>query len=155
MESREPHWLSTDEQHAWRTYLRVTAQVEEALNRDLIDSFGHSLPEYEILARLSEAENGFLRMSDLADLLVFSRSRLTHTVRRLEEQGVVERTTNPVDRRGVDCRLTDAGFELVNEMAPVHVASVREHLVDKLGHDQMIELGDLLFQLVDDPKDIR
>ncbi|WP_124039877.1 MarR family winged helix-turn-helix transcriptional regulator [Neoactinobaculum massilliense] len=153
--TKEPHWLSQDEQYAWRAYLRGVAQVTEALNRDLLDHFNISLNEYDVLSRLSEAEGRTLRMSELADRMVHSRSRLTHTVRRLEKAGYVSRHTNAEDRRGVDCKLTDTGMDLVEDMAKVHVASVRRVLVDRLGHDQMLELGHLMEQVVVDPEDIR
>ncbi len=143
-------WLSPQEQQAWRTYLRGVAVVSEALNHDLIVDSGVSLNEYEVLSRLSETPERTLRMSTLADGLVHSRSRLTHTVSRLESEGLVLRSTCEADRRGVNCTLTDKGLELLERAAPLHVESVRRHLVDKLGPDRMLQLGELCAVLVDD-----
>ena len=111
-------WLSPEEQQAWRTYLRGVAVVSEALNHDLIVGSGVSLNEYEVLSRLSETAEHTLRMSTLADGLVHSRSRLTHTVSRLESEGLVARTTCEADRRGVNCTLTDKGLALLTRAAP-------------------------------------
>lgn len=143
-------WLSPDEQLAWRTYLRGVAVVSEALNHDLIVDSGVSLNEYEVLSRLSETPEHTLRMSTLAEGLVHSRSRLTHTVSRLESEGLVARTTCEADRRGVNCSLTEKGLDLLERAAPLHVASVRRHLVDKLGPERMLELGRLCSVLIDD-----
>lgn len=143
-------WLSTREQWAWRTYLRGVAVVSEALNHDLIEELKISLNEYEVLSRLSETPGFTMRMSTLAEGLVHSRSRLTHTVTRLESEGLVARSTCKVDRRGVNCTLTDKGYELLEKAAPLHVQSVRYHLVDKLGEERMIELGELCALLIED-----
>ncbi len=146
----EVRWLSTREQWAWRTYLRGVAVVSEALNHDLIEELKISLNEYEVLSRLSETPGFTMRMSTLAEGLVHSRSRLTHTVTRLESEGLVARSTCKVDRRGVNCTLTDKGYELLEKAAPLHVQSVRYHLVDKLGEERMIELGELCALLIED-----
>ena len=94
-------WLSPDEQVAWRAYIRGVAVVLETLNQDMETVNGISLHEYEVLSYLSESADWTLRMSTLADLLVHSRSRLTHTVRRLESQGYVRRIPCEDDRRGL------------------------------------------------------
>ncbi|MDO4887538.1 MAG: MarR family winged helix-turn-helix transcriptional regulator [Actinomycetaceae bacterium] len=149
----EVKWLSTDEQVAWRTYLRGVSVVLDTLNQDLESEHSVSLSEYEVLSHLSEAPERTIRMSTLAERLVHSRSRLTHTVRRLEKRGFVMRVPCQEDGRGVNCVLTDPGFEKLRIMAPSHVRSVRRCLVDKLGHDQMIELGRLCEQLLDSTDD--
>lgn len=146
----EVQWLSPREQRAWRTYLRGVAVVSEALNHDLIEELSISLNEYEVLSRLSETPGFTMRMSTLAEGLVHSRSRLTHTVTRLESEGLVARSTCEVDRCGVNCTLTDKGYELLKKAAPLHVHSVRRHLVDKLGEERMIQLGELCALLVED-----
>ena len=107
--SGEPQWLSEDEQQAWRAYLRGSRLIEEALDRDL-QSHGVQLTEYEILSMLSESPRRRLRMSSLADLVVQSRSRLTHTATRLEKRGWVVRESCLDDKRGVELVLTDRGL---------------------------------------------
>lgn len=147
---REFRWLDSDEQRAWRLYLRASSTLTEALNHDLVEDANISLNEYEVLSQLSEAEGHTMRMSMLAERLVHSRSRLTHTVRRLESEGLVLRTACEDDRRGVNCTLTEQGYEFLVKIAPIHVQSVRNHLVDKLGHEKMLELGELFAQVIEE-----
>ncbi len=137
----EPRWLSPEQQVSWRSYLLGAARLTEALNRQLERDSGISLSEYEILVRLSEAPEHTIRMSELADAVVQSRSRLTHTVTRMERQGLVRRETCAEDGRGVNCVLTDEGYEFLRQAAPGHVTAVREHLVDLLTDEQMATLG--------------
>jgi DNA-binding MarR family transcriptional regulator len=89
-----------------------------------------SLPEYEILVRLSEAPEHRMRMAVLADSLSHSRSRVTHTVTRMEQDGLVLRDPCVSDGRGVEAVLTDKGRRVLEEAAPAHVAAVRRYLVD-------------------------
>ena len=123
-------WLTPDQQRAWRTYLMGTTQLTVRLDRDLQERHDLSLPEYEIMVRLSEAEDRRMRMSELADSLNHSRSRLTHTVARMEADGLLARTSCPSDRRGIFAELTDTGMARLVEAAPTHVEGVRRHLVD-------------------------
>jgi DNA-binding MarR family transcriptional regulator len=123
-------WLTTEEQRAWRTYLTGTTQLTVRLDRDLQERHDLSLPEYEILVRLSETEDRRMRMSELADSLNHSRSRLTHTVARMEAEDLLARTSCPSDRRGIFAELTDAGMERLVDAAPTHVEGVRRYLID-------------------------
>ncbi len=139
----DPRWLSAEEQHWWRSYLRATRELAAALDRDLQCS-GVSLPEYELLSMLSEADGSRLRMSALAELIVQSRSRVTHTAARLEGRGWVRRTPAPDDGRGVVLALTDAGREALEGFAVAHIQSVRRHLVDVLAPEQFRALGEAM-----------
>ncbi len=147
----EDLWLTSREQEAWRTYLYATTLLTdrfgEALQSD--PEIDLTLGEYEILVRLSEAEDKFLRMSELADKVVHSRSRLTHTVSRMEKRGLVERVRCSEDGRGRQAQLTEAGEEMLVRAAPVHVRSVRTLLLDVIGHDDLLELGRILGKTVD------
>ncbi len=136
-------WLSAPEQEHWRAYLRGSRLLEAALDKDL-QSHGVQLTEYEIISRLSEAPRHRLRMSSLADLVVQSRSRLTHTAARLERRGWVRREACLEDRRGVELVLTDSGLEAVREMAEVHVESVRRNIVDTMTPQQFAALGEAM-----------
>lgn len=136
-------WLTGAEQTAWRAYLRGSRMLEEALDRDL-EAEGVSLREYELLSMLSEADGGRLRMSALADLVVQSRSRVTHTANRLERRNLVTREPCLDDRRGIELVLTDHGREILERLAGVHVESVRNHLVDVLNPTQFAALGDAM-----------
>jgi len=135
-----PRWLDADEQSAWRQYLRASRLLEAALDRDL-QAHGLQLSEYEILSMLSEQPDRRLRMSVIAELVVQSRSRLTHTAGRLESRGWVRREACAGDRRGVELALTDSGYAEITEMAPTHVGSVRANLLDHLSHDDLTVLG--------------
>ena len=143
-------WLDEDQQHSWRQLLRGSAKLLDDLNRDLEEQSGLSLSEYEVLVRLSEAEGRTLRMSVLADELVHSRSRLTHTIRRMEQAGLVERSSCPDDRRGVNCTLTAAGFARLEGAAPGHVESVRARLVDRISPEQLRQLGEIMATFIED-----
>jgi DNA-binding MarR family transcriptional regulator len=138
--SGDPRWLSQDEQRAWRAYLRGSRLIEEALDRDL-QSHGVQLTEYEIISMLSESPGRRLRMSTLADLVVQSRSRLTHTATRLERRGWVVRESCLDDKRGVELVLTTQGWEAVQEMARVHVESVRRSVLDPMPPELFLALG--------------
>ncbi len=133
-------WLDAEEQLAWRSYLRGGALVLDELDQTLQHA-GLSLSEYEILAMLSEAEGGHLRMANLADTVVQSRSRLTHTAARMEKRGWVHRRPAPQDKRGVELVLTLAGRTVLDRLAPAHVESVRRVLIDPLGRAAFLRLG--------------
>ena len=136
----QPRWLSAEEQTSWRAYLHGSRILEVALDADL-SGHGVSLPEYEIISMLSEAEGGRMRMSALADLVVQSRSRVTHTASRLERRGLVAREPCVEDGRGVELVLTEEGREVIERLARVHVESVRTHFVDLLTPEQFAEIG--------------
>ena len=95
-----PRWLSADQQRVWRAYLLGSALLQERIDADL-RSVGLDGAEYEILVNLSEAPDRRLRMAELADAVHQSRSRLTHTITRMEKARLVERISCPTDRRGV------------------------------------------------------
>lgn len=123
-------WLTRNEDATWRAYLRGVAQFTEELNRRLDEAGGLSLSEYEILVRLSEHPDREMRMAELADSVYHTRSRLTHTVRRLEQRQMVSRVPCANDGRGVNCMLTDFGMQFIVDLAPQHVRDVRELLID-------------------------
>lgn len=137
-------WLNDNEQGWWRAYRDGTARLLDVLGHELERDTGLSLGEYEVLVRLSEAPERTLRMSELAGELAHSRSRLTHTIRRMETAGLVERTPCLQDARGVNCTMTPIGYERLVQAAPSHVMSVRAHLVDVLTPEQMRALGEAM-----------
>jgi DNA-binding MarR family transcriptional regulator len=133
-------WLQPEEQQAWRAYLVGTTLLMDRLDRDLREH-SLSLAEYEILVRLSEAAERRMRMAELARSVSHSRSRVTHTVSRLERAGLVERSSCVSDGRGVEAVLTDRGQQVLAEAAPAHVAGVRELLVEVAGEDDLEAVG--------------
>jgi DNA-binding MarR family transcriptional regulator len=133
-------WLDDREQRAWRAYLTMTRLLTAQLDRELLRDSGLPHAYYEILACLSEAPGRSLRMSELATLTDSSRSRLSHAVSRLAEANWVRRDECETDRRGAFATLTDAGFDALDSAAPGHVASVRQHIFDRLDDDQVSQL---------------
>ncbi len=124
----------------WRAYLNGVARINERLDAEL-RRFELDLGEYEILVHLSESPEQQLRMSDLAAKVRQSRSRLTHTVARMEKKGLVLRKACPEDRRGVIAVLTGRGLTLLKTAAPHHVQSVREAFVDPVDPEDFEAIG--------------
>ena len=137
----ETKWLDSAQQRTWRAYLVGTTLLMDRLDRDLREQHDLSVPEYEILVRLSEAEDHRMRMAVLADSVSHSRSRVTHTIARMEKDGLVTRSACISDGRGVEAVLTDKGFAVLEAAAPTHVAGVREFLVDLVGEDDFAAVG--------------
>lgn len=134
-------WLSTDEQRAWRAYIESSKVLFDALDRQLQRDSDMPHAYYEILVALSEADGRAMRMSELAERTLSSRSRLSHAVARLEERGWVVREDCPTDRRGQIARLTDSGFQTLATAAHGHVSAVRDYLIDVLTPEQLEELA--------------
>ena len=133
-------WLSPAEQRAWRAYLEMTRLLFERLDGELQRDAGLPHAYYEILVALSEAPERTLRMSQLADLTQSSRSRLSHAVARLEENGWVRRVPCPTDKRGAFAVLTEEGYQALAQAAPGHVEGVRRHVFDRLTPGQAEDL---------------
>lgn len=129
-------WLDPDQQRCWRAFLAGTSVLKDSLNRQLESASNLTLHEYEILVQLSEAPDRAMRMSTIAQRLFHSRSRVTHTARRLEARGLVRRVACGHDGRGVNCVLTDAGMLAIEEAAPGHVGAVRRHLIDLMSPEE-------------------
>ncbi|MEV4100574.1 MarR family transcriptional regulator [Nonomuraea sp. NPDC049649] len=150
----EPRWLSPFEQRAWRTHLALHKLLMHRLDREL-QEHQLSLNDYEILVNLSESPGRRMRMSDLADATIQSRSRLSHQISRMEAKGLVVREDCRDDRRGTFAVLTDQGWDTIQRVAPVHVNGVREHFVDRLTDDQLIELEAAFTPIVEHLKKLR
>jgi DNA-binding MarR family transcriptional regulator len=133
-------WLTAEQQRAWRAYIESSKVLFDALDRQLQHEADMPHTYYEILVALSETEGRAMRMSELADRTLSSRSRLSHAVARLEERGWVVREDCPTDRRGQLARLTDAGFATLAAAAPGHVGAVRRYMIDVLSREQLEQL---------------
>lgn len=142
--------LSEAQMRAWRAFLGASTLVSARLNHELDEAAAISMYEYEILVRLFESEAGRVRMSQLADQVSYSRSRLTHTVGRLERAGYVLRSSCPKDRRGVYAHLTQAGYEFLAQTAPIHLDGVRRHLIDRFTPSELATLTELLEKITTD-----
>src|ERR1700722_18477384 len=129
-------WLSDDEQGAWRTYLRMSSLLPAALNRQLQQDCGLTLPEYEVLVQLSEAPEHRLRPFQICEALNWEQSRLSHQLTRMERRGLVSRQECAADGRGAFIELTAAGADAIAAAAPRHVSTVRGLIFDQLSGAQ-------------------
>lgn len=141
--SRQPRWLTDEEQAAWRSYLAMLRHVTTSIDRQLQEEAGLPHGYYQILAMLSEAAGRTLRMSQLAEVTGTSQSRISHAVKALEDRGWVRRAPCAEDRRGQIATLTDEGLAELVELAPDHVAEVRRLIFDRLSPAQVAALKDV------------
>jgi DNA-binding MarR family transcriptional regulator len=114
--------------------LAIESRLHDQLDKELMEAHGLSIGDYAVLVHLSEASGFELRMSELADRLLLSRSGLTRRVDGMVKTGLVSRRACPSDRRGALAQLTPAGLQRLREAAPTHVAGVRRYLIDALGN---------------------
>ena len=147
-------WLSQKEQESWRAWLDMTRLLPDRLSRELSAKHGLSGADYEILVQLSENPDRRIRMSDLADRTLSSRSRLTHQFDRLVKQGFVTREPCTDDGRGSWAVLTQEGWDTIEGAAPDHVASVRKNFVDVLTPSEFEELGRISRKITEHLKNI-
>ncbi|WP_063843128.1 MarR family transcriptional regulator [Sphaerimonospora mesophila] len=150
----DPRWLSPQEQRAWRAHLAAHRLLFHQLDRELQEK-GLSLNDYEILVNLSESPDHRMRMSELADATIQSRSRLSHQISRMEAAGLVVRASCDDDRRGTFAVLTDLGWETIQRAAPDHVAGVRRHLIDLLTPEQVSAIEEIYAPIADRLQSIR
>lgn len=143
------NWLDEEQQQYWRAWIAANSLLTDAFSRDLQEAHGLTLADYEILVRLSESSDRRMRMSDLAEATLSSRSRLSHQIDRMERAGLVERVPCPDDKRGYFAVLTTTGWDTLVAAAPCHVNSVRERIVDVLTPEEFAALGKASKRLLD------
>jgi DNA-binding MarR family transcriptional regulator len=136
--------LNDQEMAAWRAFLRAQATVLGALERELESERGLPIAFYDVLAVLSEADDGRLRMSELAKRVVLSRSGVTRLVDRMERQGLVQREQCPADRRGYETVITAAGRKVLEDAWPVHARGVAQHFAQHLSGEEARVLAEAL-----------
>ncbi len=141
-------WLSDVEQNAWRNFIMSVHDLMTVLEGDLAP-YGLTMGDYEVLVWLSEAEQNRMRMCDLAGALQLSPSGLTRRLDGMVRNGWVERASCDSDRRVMWAHLTPAGLTKMNEVAPVHVASVRNHVLTPLGQEGVVQLGEVFGRISD------
>jgi DNA-binding MarR family transcriptional regulator len=132
---------------AWAAFLRAHARIVRALEQELQDEQGMALTDYDVLVQLATTAGRRLRMSELADRLLLSRSGATRLVDRLVAAGLVERVTCDDDRRGQWASLTDAGYERLRSASPTHLRGVSEHFIDRLNDGEIAALERALERL--------
>ncbi|MFE0578035.1 MULTISPECIES: MarR family winged helix-turn-helix transcriptional regulator [unclassified Streptomyces] len=143
----EPRWLTEAEQDAWYAWRRMFPLVDAEIARDLNQDSGLSEADYDVLSVLGSTDGRRMRISALAELMQWSRSRLSHQLTRMEQRGLVRREDVATDGRGAEVVLTDTGVAAITDAAPLHVESVRRHLIDVLTPQQLqalAEVGEVL-----------
>lgn len=137
-----PRWLNPAEMKAWRSYIIASRRLLEALDNDL-EGHDLSIPDYEILAQLSDAPDRRMRMSELASITLLSRSRLSHRITVMEKAGWVKREACPTDKRGYFAVMTAKGWRAIVAAAPEHVASVRSRFLEHLSTEDQKVLSEI------------
>jgi DNA-binding MarR family transcriptional regulator len=145
----QARWLDQGQQRTWRTFMITMKLLQEQLERDVDRDTAVPSAYYEVLVRLSEAPGRRLRLSDLAEQSQSSRSRLSHSLARLESLGWISRQVCATDRRGAFAVLTDEGYAALEAAAPVHVESVRTHIFDQLDEAQLTQLRAICERLLE------
>ncbi|MBK3575007.1 winged helix-turn-helix transcriptional regulator [Streptomyces sp. MBT65] len=141
----EPRWLDEREQRAWRSLMKMQAGLSEYIERQLRTHSGLSTADYQVLAHLSETPEGRLRSFALGDALQWEKSRLSQHLTRMQNRNLIRRERCATDQRGAVVVITEQGRTLVEAAAPLHLADVRNVLIDHVTPAQMdllIELGD-------------
>jgi DNA-binding MarR family transcriptional regulator len=133
--------LDSEQLAAWRGMLRVHAELTKALDAELMRMHGLPLSSYEVLLFLADAPEGRMRMSELADSVLISRSGLTRLVDRLERAGLLERVQCEDDARGYFAEITPAGRRLFVAARRTHLDGVRRLFLDRYSRDELRQLG--------------
>jgi DNA-binding MarR family transcriptional regulator len=142
-------WLTEEEQRAWRGLLQMTSQLNARMNRQLLQEYGVSLADYEVLVVLSEAADGRCRVFEIADTLAWEQSRVSHQLARMQRRGLIARQDCASDARGAFAVITAAGRAVIERAAPAHVETVRRLVFDELTPDQLAALTDLTDGVLD------
>jgi DNA-binding MarR family transcriptional regulator len=141
LSGEEPVLLTAEELGAWRGMLRVHAGMTKTLDADLIREHGLPLSSYEVLLFLADAPGGRLRMSELADGVLLSRSGLTRLVDRMERDGLLRRERCEDDARGYNAAITDKGRALFQSARRTHLDGVRERFLSHLSSAELRALA--------------
>jgi DNA-binding MarR family transcriptional regulator len=146
--------LSPAELGAWRGLLRVHSSLVKALDAELQASHGIPLSSYEVLITLQAAPGKKLRMAELADRALLSRSGMTRLVDRLEREGMLERDTCTSDARGTYAVLTPKGEELLARARPSHLDDVRERFLRHFDADELVTLARMWDRVIPGAEDL-
>lgn len=142
--------ISAEELAVWKALLRVQVQVSRQLQADLLAQHDLALGSYDVLSQLSEAPEGRLRMNDLADRVLMSRSGLTRLVDRLQQEDLVDRESCASDARGLFAVITPAGRDRVRAATPTQQRGVKDYVLKRIDRDELRQLGMLLGKLTEE-----
>lgn len=146
---KSPTRVTPEQMEVWRTFLRAHATLVRRLEADLLDNHNLPLAWYDVLARLVEAEDHRLRMSELADRVMLSPSGLTRLIDRLEKNGLVDRQHAEGDGRGLYAVLTEQGYNTLRDASGTHLRGIHEYVIAKYSSDELKEVARLLERLDD------
>ena len=135
-------WLNEGEEWAWRALQFMQMRLEGELARQLASDSGLSYSDYVVLVALTDRPDGRMRLFELAEVLGWEKSRLSHHVARMAGRGLVKKEKCGADRRGAFVVVTKRGRKEIEAAAPGHVAAVRRLFVDQLTPDQLAAIGD-------------
>ncbi len=136
--------FTAEEELAWRAFLHASTHLFSRLDDEMREAHGERLADFDVLSNLSEAPRAGLRMSELADQTLFSRSRLSYTVSQLETRGLVERQKDKSDKRGVTASLTSSGRAYHRQLALTHLQGIRHHFLDPTSPNSRSKLATAL-----------
>ncbi|BEK88553.1 MarR family winged helix-turn-helix transcriptional regulator [Nocardia seriolae] len=139
----ETRWLDDVEMRAWLGYVFTRDLIAAAVGRDSLRVSNLTYVEYTVLARLADATDHRRSFAELAAVLAWSQSRLSHQITRMEKRGLVARESIPDDARRTAAVLTEKGAQVLDSAAPSHVDSVRRHMIDVLDRGQLSALADI------------
>jgi DNA-binding MarR family transcriptional regulator len=151
----QDEWLTPQEGRLWRGWLKLNAKLSATLQRELQDDVGLSLPDFDVLVHLSEHPDGRLRVTDLAGLLQWERSRVSHHFTRMEKRGLVQRVECLEDGRGAFVSITPQGRTAIEQAAPGHVKVVRRLMFDVLSDSETSQLAHTLDKLLAQHEDFK
>ena len=146
--SSEVQWLTAQEEHLWRGWLKLNTELASTLQRELQVDAGLSMPDFEVLVHLTDNPDGRVRVTDLAGLLHWERSRVSHHVKRMEGRGLVQRVECSEDGRGAFVVITLRGRAAIEEAAPGHVEAVRRLMFDALSTEENAALAAVIDKLL-------
>lgn len=142
--SGTPSSLTPTQLRAYLAFTEVSALLRPSVEQQLKDAGGLSYVQFQLLARLGDSPDGHLRMTDLADGVVYSRSGLTYQAQLLEQRGLVSRGPSPDDERSTVVSLTDAGRDVLAAVFPGHIGTVHGLLFAPITDDDAAELDRVL-----------
>ena len=142
--SSDFRWLTAEEQRVWRRWLTLNAQLSATLQRELQDDAGLSTQDYEVLVHLTDNPEGRMRVTDLARLMQWERSRVSHHVTRMERRRLVQRVECAEDGRGAFVVITPQGRAAIEQAAPSHVNTVRRLVFDALSPEEVDSFGAII-----------
>jgi len=137
-------WLTAEEQRVWRRWMTLNAQLSATLQRELQDDAGLSTQDYEVLVHLTDNAEGRMRVTDLARLMQWERSRVSHHVTRMERRHLVQRVECAEDGRGAFVVITQQGRAAIEQAAPGHVNTVRRLVFDVLNPEEVDSFGAII-----------